>query len=607
LSSKLKRVLHVDLTKKESKAADRPELFDTYLGGASVAAKLLEEECPPKVDPFSPEAPIIFAIGPFIALLPSMTKTVSMFKSPLTGNLGESHCGGHLGTALRLAGIGALVFKGAADDPTVVLIEDSDVRIELASSLWGMSPLHVEKTLRHTDQDGIESVTSIGIAGENGVYYSGLITDRYHHFGRLGLGAIMGAKRLKAIRVHGTGDIAIQRPTEFKSFFEEIHHRVVQTEEMRKYHDLGTPLNVMMLNEMRSLPTKNFTRSTFEKAEGISGEHFLETLLERKITCPGCPVACIHLGGLRRAFSPEHELGRKEVFEEVELVPYNYEPIFALGSNLEVGDAPSVLSLIGQCERLGMDAIMTGSVLAWLTEAYEKDLVSREELDGLEPRWGDARTYLQIIERIAYVKNSLFKRLALGTWAAAQKYGGEDFAVSLGKNSPAGYATGYGFVIGTLVGARHSHLSNMGYSIDQKATTSTMSLEQIVENIAQQEDWLYVLYSLVGCYFARGVYDEETVLKALDLIGLPKTAGELRQLGNETFQRLYKFKVTEGFGLLREEIPKRLTEIETPFGKLDPNRLREMLQHYVKIRERQGLKLRREDEALAELLSPRGA
>jgi aldehyde:ferredoxin oxidoreductase len=286
------------------------------------------------------------------------------------------------------------------------------------------------------------------------------------------------------------------------------------------------------------------------------------------------------------------------------MVPYNYEPIFALGSNLEIGDAPSVLRLIGQCERLGMDAIMTGSVLAWLTEAVERGVVRNEEIGNLRPTWGDPEPYLKIIENIALAKNQFYKRLALGTWAAGEKYGGKDFAVSIGKNSPAGYATGYGFVVGTLVGARHSHLSNMGYSIDQKAIKSDISLDQIVEKIAEEEDWLYVYYSLVGCYFARGVYDEKTIVKALDLIGLPRTGKQLRALGNEIFQNLYRFKVREGFNLASEEIPKRMTEIETPHGRLDPSRLREMVRHYIRLRERQGLRLRREDQALAELLSP---
>jgi len=111
MSPRLSRVVRINLAEKAGHIQERPELFNAYLGGAGVASKLLEEECPSRVDPFSPEAPIIFAVGPFTGLLPSMVKTVAMFKSPLTGNLGESHCGGHFATALRFAGFGAIVVK----------------------------------------------------------------------------------------------------------------------------------------------------------------------------------------------------------------------------------------------------------------------------------------------------------------------------------------------------------------------------------------------------------------------------------------------------------------------------------------------------------------
>jgi aldehyde:ferredoxin oxidoreductase len=247
--------------------------------------------------------------------------------------------------------------------------------------------------------------------------------------------------------------------------------------------------------------------------------------------------------------------------------------------------------LIGLCERFGIDAMLVGSVLDWLTEAFEKNLVTRQQTGDLEPKWGDAETYSKIIENIALAKNEFYKTLGLGVWAAAQRYGGKDFAVALGKNGPAGYMTGYGVVLGTLAGARHSHLSNMGYSLDQSAMKTPIPLDQIVEKIVQAEDWLYVYYSLVGCYFGRGIYDEQTIVRALDIVGLPRTGSELRKLGNEVYQRLYRFKVREGFNLANEEIPKRLLEIETPFGRLDSAKLVEMTQQYIRLREGQGLVL----------------
>jgi aldehyde:ferredoxin oxidoreductase len=124
--------------------------------------------------------------------------------------------------------------------------------------------------------------------------------------------------------------------------------------------------------------------------------------------------------------------------------------------NLDVSDPKAVLSLIGCCERLGMDTMMTGAVLGWATEAHEKGLVSMREMKDLKPEWGNVNTYVEIIENIANSTDEYYSTLAKGVDAAAERYGGKDFAVSLGKNSPAGYLTGYGHIVGTLVGAREA-------------------------------------------------------------------------------------------------------------------------------------------------------
>jgi len=605
VNAKLERIIYVDLTTRTVHVASRPELFTKYLGGSGVASQLLIEECPERVDPFSPAAPIILATGPLVGLFPCMAKAVAMFKSPLTGNLGESHAGGHISTAMRLGGYGAIVITGAADKPATLRLENGEARIENASSLWGLSPLEVEKALKPPDGRGVHSVISIGRAGENLVFYGGALVDRYHHFGRLGLGAVMGSKKLKALYVHGTGEIPLIKPTEFKTSYEEAYNKVVQTPLMVKYHDLGTPANVLALNALRALPTKNFSKSTFEKADSVSGERFAEDFLERKISCPGCPIACIHLGGLRTSFAPEHERGRKEIFEELELVPTNYEPIFALGINLDISDPKDILRLISRCEHLAIDAIMVGAVLAWATEACEKGLITQSETMGTAPKWGDVDTYLRMIENIAGVKNSFYATLARGISAAAEKYGGTEFAISLGKNSPAGYFTGYGFVVGTLVGARHSHLSNEGYSIDQTALVKQTSPEEIVEFLIEEEDWINVLNSLVACYFSRNVYQKDFIVKVLASAGIETNEQHLMKLGKEIFHNLYKFKLRENFDLTKERVPKRLLETESPAGRLDPDVIQKMISYYIRLREKEGLRIKREERSLIDILVPR--
>jgi aldehyde:ferredoxin oxidoreductase len=598
-------ILHINLSDSSSRIEDGSDLFQRYLGGEGVAIELLLRECARGIDPFSPESPIILATGLLTGVYPCASKTVAMFRSPLTGNLGESHAGGHLATALRFAGYGAVVIKGASERAVALHIEDSSVKIVHAASLWGLSPLEVEKALRDPTYDGMQSVVAIGRGGENYVYFSSAIVDRFHHFGRLGLGAILGAKKLKAISVKGGGEVPLKNPTQQKSMYEEVYREVVLSGKMRKYHDLGTPENVLVLNEIKALPTRNFSKSFFDRAERISGQAYAELDLDRKISCPGCPIACIHLGSLSTEFAPQHESGRKEVFQESRLVPYNYEPIYALGSNLEVGESRSVLSLIAFCEETGIDAMMAGTVLAWATEAYEKGLITSEDTGGVIPRWGDPDSYLRLLENIVSKSNGFYARLAQGVVAAADKYGGKEFAVALGKNGLAGYWTGPGFIIGTLVGARHSHLSNAGYAIDQDSIRKERSPEEIADYLAEEEDWRCVLISLGICLFSRSIYSKELVSKILAIEGKDLSVDQLDELGREIFHKMYRFKLREGFDLEGERVPERLFETPTPLGMLDRRSLESVLTFYIKRREREGLRLRKEEKALLDLLSAR--
>ncbi|MGQ9468798.1 MAG: aldehyde ferredoxin oxidoreductase family protein [Nitrososphaerales archaeon] len=598
----LSRILYVDLSERSSKVVDRPDLFSKYLGGAGIASKLLIEEARPGIDPFSPEAPIIFAASCTTGIFPCMVKSVAMFKSPLTKNLGESHVGGHFASALRFAGYGALIIKGASEHPVIVKIIDDEVKVGMADSLWGLSPLDVEKALRGGSYEGMKSVISCGKAGENLVYYSSVIVDRYHHFGRLGLGAVFGSKKLKAISILGRKGVSLENPLAVKEMYEKLHNRVVASDEMSKYHYLGTPANVLELNELGALPTRNFKEPRFKDAESISGEAMAESLLRRKISCPGCPIACIHLAGLKTSFAPEHERGKKEIFHEEVLVPYNYEPMYALGSNLLLKNQRDLLLLIYRCENLGLDAMMTGTVLAWTTEAFEEGRITLDETLGIEPAWGDAEAYIRIIDNIVGMKNKFYANLAQGVVIASEKYGGKDYAMALGGNGIAGYMTGYGHIVGTLVGARHSHLSNSGYSIDQKIVNQPMSTEQVVSFLIDQEDWLYVLYSLGLCYFARGIYSKEVVQEALKTLGIDKTQDELMKMGKEIFHNLYKFKVREGFELGEQRLPKRIFEGQTLHGKLEFEKIKSMIDYYIQKREREGLRLRPEEKALRELL-----
>jgi aldehyde:ferredoxin oxidoreductase len=596
------RILKVNLSNGTFEVEERADLFKKYLGGAGVASKLLLKEAPRKIDPFSPDSPIIFMASPLTAIFPCIVKAVAMFKSPLTGNLGESHAAGYFPTALRLAGYSGLIIKGSSEEPIILEIDGDDIDIRKASSLWGLSPLQVEQALGDSGEKGIKSIISCGVAGENFVSYANVLVDRYHHFGRLGLGAIFGSKRLKAISVNGSGEIPLTNPLTIKDLYEKTYNEILNTDIMVKYHDYGTPANVLMLNELGSLPTENFRKTRFEDAKKISGEVLAECRLDRKISCASCPVACVHLAMENSEFNPEHEKGRTEVFKESKLIPYNYEPMYALGSNLRVSDYDGLLNLISLCEELGLDAMSAGNVLGWATEAYENKIISEKETGGLKLAWGNVDAYASFLKNIAYLHTPFYVVLARGVESAAKEFGGQNYAVSLGGNGPAGYMTGYGSIAGTIVGARHSHLSNAGYSYDQGNLGKKFNADEIAEYLVENEDWLYIMYSLGVCYFARKAYDEETISKMLAATGIDYNVETLKELGKEITHNLLRYKVQEGFKMENIKIPKRLLEPETPWGKLNIDKMKAIIGSYIKKREQEGLILKTEDEKLKDLL-----
>ncbi|MHA1721578.1 MAG: aldehyde ferredoxin oxidoreductase family protein [Candidatus Baldrarchaeia archaeon] len=574
----LKNVLYIDLTKRRFWIEDRKDLFEKYLGGVGVATQLLLEECPKNADPLGPENPIIFAVGPLTGVYPLASKTVAMFKSPHTGNLGESHAGGRSAIAIRSAGYGAIVIKGTSETPIYLAIHESKVYFRDASILWGMrSTFTVGRIIREAEPGaGIRTIMRIGRAGEKLVTYASVITETYRHFGRLGLGAVFGSKKLKAIIVSGKHTISVADQKSYRKLYDEIYKTAVKSPLMRKYHDLGTPANVLPLNEIKALPTKNLKQSRFEHAEKISGEFLAERFLGRRIACSHCPVACIHLATLREPYVDE------PYFYKTTWVSYDYEPLFALGSMLGGSDVQGLLKLLDEIDTEGLDAMSTGVTLAWATEAMERGIITKDETLGLELKWGDYETYRKAVRKIVDQPNEFYQALARGAEYAASKYGGEEFALTFGGNEMPGYHTGPAAYAGFLTGARHSHLDSAGYGFDQKMfkAQETPTPEKIADYLVKEESWRQILASLVICFFARNIYKPETVVKALSTMGYEFTVESLNKLGREILKTKYEFKFREGFNPNKLRIPRRILEIPTPHGKLTEEEIRKTVNLY---------------------------
>jgi aldehyde:ferredoxin oxidoreductase len=574
----LARVLYVDLARRRSWAEERPDLFEESLGGTGAGIQLLEEECPPGADPLGPENPIIFAVGPLVGLFPIASKTVAMFKSPHTGNLGESHAGGRSAVALRMAGYGALVVRGASASPVYLVVEGDQVHFRDASALWGLrSSYTVGSVLRQREKgSGMRTIMRIGRAGERLVSYACVVTETYRHFGRLGLGAVFGSKKLKAVVVSGERSLPVADRKAYRQAYDDIFIAATESELMQKYHELGTSMNVVPLDAIGALPTRNLQAGRFEGAEAISGERLAADYLGRRIACAHCPIACIHLAALRIPYPSE------PYFYKTMMLGYDHEPIYATGSMLGLGDVPGMLQLMDEIEVQGLDVMSTGVALAWASEALARGLITTKETDGLALAFGEAPPYVEAVRRIVSQPTDFYRALARGVEHAASVYGGAEFALAFGGLEMPGYHTGPGCHLGYLTGARHSHLDSAGYSLDQKAAREGKPLtpEGVADALLKEERWRQVLTSLVVCLFARGVYDPETVLKALACAGYEWTQSDLERLGAETLRRKVAFKQREGFTFEGLRIPGRILETPAPAGPFDEAFLRQAIAHY---------------------------
>ncbi|MEN4042733.1 MAG: aldehyde ferredoxin oxidoreductase family protein [Anaerolineaceae bacterium] len=571
----LTRVLYIDLNRLTSKIEERPDLFKTGLGGTGVGIRLLADHCPPGADPLGPQNPIIMAVGPLVGHYPLASKTAALFKSPHTGNLGESHAGGRSAVAMRMAGYGAIVIEGKSKLPVYLCIEGNNVYFKDATALWGMRSCYtVGSVLRGRESgNGLRSIMRIGRAGERGVSYACVTTETYRHFGRLGLGAVFGSKNLKALVISGTCSLPVCDRKAYRETYDEIFKAVTETTLMKKYHELGTAMNIIPLDLIKGLPTRNLQSGTFEGAEKISGEQLADNYLGRRVACAHCPTACIHLAALRISY-PKDPYMYKTL-----MVGYDYEPIYAMGSMLGIKDVSGMLQLMDEVEIQGLDVISTGVVLAWATEALERGMVSKKDTDGLSMAWGDAPTYIEAIQRIVTQPTDFYRALARGANHAASIYGGEDFALTFGGNEMPGYHTGPAFHVGNLSGARHSHLDSAGYSLDQKALATGQSLEprQVATALLEEEAWRQVLSSLVICFFARGVYTPEIIQRALLNLGLEYGPNELTRIGVDILRQKHRFKAREGFDLTDIRIPRRILETPSSLGLIDKEFIRQTM------------------------------
>jgi aldehyde:ferredoxin oxidoreductase len=552
------RILIVDLATGRGTVANL-EGRDTVAGGSGLAAMLFEKYGLPDQPWDDPEQPLIFAIGPLTGYFPLMSKTVCAFKSPYHDQYAESHAGGRSALSLRFADLDALVIRGKAPTPSCLSVGSRHLDVRDVHFLWGMDLFKTGKMLRRMYKGaGHRSIWRIGPAGENLSAMACINVDTYRHFGRLGCGAVMGAKNLKGIVVMGDGSFPLPEGKSYAKLFTEVYRKMTDTDMMEKYHNYGTPINMAVLNGIRALPIQNLQKTTDPDIEGITGETFARDTLLRNAACAGCPVGCIHIGYVRERFMGENRYLYRQV-------SYDHEPIFAAGAMLHVTNAFSVLALLDTVEREGLDVMSAGVALAWATEALDKGIISTKET--LVPlKFGDDVVYREAVHHLGAASNEFYRLLGQGTMKAAGHYGGEDFACVLGQEM-GGYATGEVFFVSQALGLRHSHLDAGGYAYDQK--NKGPDVNDAVQFLLKDEQGRVLLTSLVSCLFARGVYGDQVISDCLRSVGYTTLADNIGTVSQYVQKLRWRMRLGTGFDPRTVSIPKRFLEIETWKGKID--------------------------------------
>ena len=413
------RILHVDLDAGVTREEPVDEgLARAFLGGSGLAAALIA--CVPvsEIDPLGPDNPLVLMTGPLVGTaMPSAGRLSLCALSPLTGIWGESNTGGFLGPELRFAGYDGIVVVGRSSEPAWLSIVDGTSRVRDATTLKGLDSYETQRAIRGELRDEGVRVACIGRAGENRVRYAAVMNDRGRAAGRTGMGAVMGAKNLKAIAVRGHGSIPIADRVELAHVVSAVRDHSREDVAARAIRMAGTAGYFDMALMYGDVPIRHFQSGEWDGAENLSGVRMTEEFLLRGRACYHCPIACG-----RETHAPSYRLDRVDGPE--------YETLGALGALLEIDDLEAVIAAGHLCNVHGLDTISTGATVALACELFERGILDAGSADGLEIRFGDPCVVHRLIEKIA-AREGIGDLLADGSASLAERFGVPELAATV--------------------------------------------------------------------------------------------------------------------------------------------------------------------------------
>ncbi|MEA1904628.1 MAG: aldehyde ferredoxin oxidoreductase family protein [Candidatus Hadarchaeota archaeon] len=574
------KYLRVDLTRSKITEVPTEEWrARLYLGGNGFGAKILWDEVPVGLDPFSPENRLILSTGPLTATVwPGAGRLEVIGKSPLTGIYGDANAGGHFAPELKFAGYDLVVFQGRSEKPVYLWVEDDHAELRDATHLWGKTTWETQEIIRRDNGDEKIQVASIGQAGESKVRFGCIVTSG-RVAARCGLGAVMGSKNLKCVGVRGSHDVGVASD-KFYDYAHQVHQQVLNDEFTPGEMRYGTTGLVTLMNEIGRFPTKNFQRGDFPRADEISAEVIEKRHLVRRVSCYGCPIGC------GRAVEVREDPYKGTYSEGLE-----YETLNSLGARVWNANLASIIRGDLLCDGYGLDTISTGGAIAFAMECFENGIITKEDTDGLELRWGDHEVMLQLIEKIAK-REGIGDVLAEGTRRAARKLGkGADYyaiQVKGMETSAQDPRSQQSYILGHITSTRGAdHLKafpcidETGYPGAAIKRYGEKCLPEIVNGLSTKykpmvvkdgEELGAIADSAIVCKFGvqfPPCYYWPELAKGISLAtGMQLNVAELKKIGERIYNLQRCFNVREGISRKDDTQPKRiLTESGTKRAK----------------------------------------
>jgi aldehyde:ferredoxin oxidoreductase len=557
------RILRVNLSRGTISEETLPEMqAKLFLGGSGLATWYLFDEVKAGVDPLGPENKLIFMTGPLTGTLsPSSGRFSAVSKSPLTGLWGSANSGGRWGRDLKRSGYDGVIVEGQAVSPVSLIIRDGKAELADASDIWGRGVMQASERLRKAHEDRL-NVACIGIAGENLVRYAAIMNDVHRALGRCGLGAVMGSKKLKAIGVAGEQRIRVADKDAFDDAAKKASDFVNESLLKMTLEVYGTDMVLDLVNIKGGLPTRNWQSGSCAYADDINGPAINEKILTGRKACFACPIACGRLAEVKtgkyacRTEGPE------------------YETIGALGPMCNVSDLEAIAFANLLCNDYGLDTISTGSTIAFTMECFEKGLLTQEQTDGLDVKFGDPDVVIALIHKIAK-REGIGDRMAEGTRNMARSLGrgSEHFAMQVkGLELPAydcraTKITGLGFATANRGG---DHITayvqgptflDIPFLIVPESTIEDPMKENPREAkvVKDLEDALTVFDAVGACKFmGMALMAEDVVPVIAHATGWEFGEEDFRRGGERIINLARAFNVREGCTRADDTLPPRL-------------------------------------------------